>query len=182
MNTLEEFKQKTQAIIEKTRQELQGIRTNRPTASLVENIPVEYYGEKMALKQVASISIAPPREIVIQAWDKEAVLGIVKAINSSSLNLNANPDGNLIKIFLPELSMERREELVRHVKKETEKYKIEIRKERDEANKKAENAFVSKDINEDLKFKLKNDIQKETENANQKLENLLESKIREITE
>ncbi|MDP3725063.1 MAG: ribosome-recycling factor, partial [Nanoarchaeota archaeon] len=122
-----DFSQKTASIIQKLKEEIASIRANRPTPALVEDIKVEYYGEILPIKQVGAISIKPPREILIQAWDKEGAVAIAKGIETSSLGLTANADGITIRVFLPELSGERREELGKHVKKITEGYRIQIR-------------------------------------------------------
>lgn len=179
---MEEFKNKTKEVVEKMKKTLSSVRTGRPATALVENIQTDYYGQKTPVKQIASIGVVPPREITIQAWDKEAVSSIIKAIESSNLGLSANPDGNIIRIHLPELSHERREELSRYIKKEAENYRIETRHFRDEANKRIQKMFDSKEINEDEKFKLKENIQKETGKINSEIDKLLENKIKEINE
>ena len=121
------FKTRSAEIIEKLKNELSSIRASRPSPTLVENIEVEYYGQKMLVKQVGAISIKPPREIQIQAWDKEGAAAIIKSVEKSALGLTPNAEGNTVRIFLPELSGERREELSRHVKKITEGYRIHVR-------------------------------------------------------
>ena len=105
---------------------------------------------------------------------------MVKAIETSNLGLSAQADGNLIRIHLPELSSERREELVKHVKRLTEQYRIQLRHFRDEANKKIQKSFDGREINEDQKFKLKESVQEETDKINKEIDNLLNKKIAEI--
>lgn len=178
----EEFKQKSQQIIKKLKEQLASIRSNRPNSSLIEDIQVEYYGERMTIKQLASLSVTPPREINIQVWDKGAIMAIAKAIESSSLGLSVQADANTLRVHLPELSEERRNELIRYVKKETEQYKIDIRKARDEINKKIQKMHDDHEIGEDSKFKFKEEIQKETDKINSEIEKILENKIREINE
>lgn len=173
-----EFKHKANQTVQKLKEELASIRTNRPTPALVENIQVEYYDQKLPLQQVGSINVIPPREINIQVWDKSAVESVVKAIDTSPLNISASADGNNIRIHLPELSQERREELIKHIKKTTESYRIQVRTLRDEANKQIQKS----DEPEDQKFKQKNEIQKETDHTNKQIEELLEKKIKEISE
>lgn len=177
---IEEFKNKTHQVTETLNHELSGIRTSRPTPALVEDLKVEYYGQKMTIKQVGSISVEPPRTIVIQVWDKQAVAGVTKAIEASTMGLSASADGNVIKIHLPELSAERREEIIKHVKKIIENYRIQIRHLRDEANKEIQKMVDESDIAEDRKFKLKELIQKETDSVNDKIEEALKRKIDEI--
>ncbi len=179
---LEEFKMQSGHIVDTLKKEMSGIRTNRPTTALVENIKVDYYGQPLPLKQLGTVGITPPREIHIQVWDQSAVGSVVKAIEISSLGLTANTEGNVIRIYLPELSLERREELKKHVKRVAEDHRIKIRHLRDEINKKAQKAFDDHEINEDQKFKLKDEIQKQTNKVNEDIEKTIEAKIKEISE
>ncbi len=179
---MENFKTRTREILEKLKNELAGIRANRPTPALIEDLRAEYYGEMMPVKQMGAISIKPPREIQVQAWDKEGAAAIAKAIQSSSLGLTPNSDGNTIRVFLPELSAERREELGRHVRKIVEGYRIQIRAAREEANKEIDHRAKAGEITEDDKFKHKEGVQKETDKANEEVEEMLEKKLEEINQ
>ncbi|MEK7479114.1 MAG: ribosome recycling factor [Patescibacteria group bacterium] len=174
------FNQKTTSLIQTLKEELAPIRANRPTPALLEDVQAEYYGQMMPLKQMGAIHIKPPREIQIQAWDKEGVTAIVKAIQESSLGLTPMPDGNTIRVFLPELSAERREELSRHVKKITEGYRIQLRAAREEANKEIERMEKAGELTEDDKFRRKEDIQKQTDTTNEEMEAILQRKVKEI--
>src|SRR3989344_1181046 len=178
----DEFKSQTKGIVQKIKDELSSVRTNRPSAGMIENIKAECYGQSMLIKQLGSISILPPREIQIQAWDKEAAQSITQAIESSHTGFTANTEGNTIRVFLPELNKERREELTKHIKKMGEENRIQIRGARDEANKKVERQEKGGELNEDQKFRERNEIQKATEKANQEIEELIERKIKEISE
>jgi len=162
--------------------QLSSIRGNRPSPKLVEDITVEYYGQKMTVKQVGAISITSPREIQISVWDKNAVNIVAKAIESSNLNVSSSVDGNVIHINLPPLSQERREELIKIVKKEGESARIGIRSHRDEAVKESKNEFEAGKITEDDKFKSKEKIQEIIDKANEEIDKILEAKIREIEE
>ncbi|MEK7590260.1 MAG: ribosome recycling factor [Patescibacteria group bacterium] len=173
---IKDLEQKTKTIFDALRQEIVSIRTNRPTAKLVEDIKADYFGQQMSIKQLASISIVPPREIDISVWDKNALAPIVKAIESSNLGVTANTDGNLIRINLPPLTDERRKELIKLIKGIVEQSRIKIRAMRDEANKK------TKDAPEDQKFKLKEKIQDIVDKTNKEIEALLAAKIKEIEE
>ena len=132
---LEEFKTHAKTIVDALHKELGSFRTNRPTSALVEDLKVNYFDQLTPLKQLASINIIPPREINIQVWDKSAVNNVIKAIETSSLGLSASADGNAIRVHLPELSEERRGELIKFIKKMTEEYRIRLRHLRDETNK-----------------------------------------------
>lgn len=178
--TLEDFKKKKVSVLETFRKELQGVRTNRPNPAILEGLKVNYYGQPVPLKQVGATSVEPPRNIVVQVWDKEAIAGILKAIEASDLGVSASADGMIVRVSLPELSEERREELVRHVRKVAENYRIQIRHFRDEANKAIQKAEAEGDLDEDGKFKLKSKVQEETDGANEDIEKSVEAKLGEI--
>jgi len=177
-----DFEAKSKTAGDALKQELLGIRANRPTTKLVEDIKVDYYNQQMAIKQLASITIVPPREINITAWDKNAVTPIAKAIEASKSGLTANVEGNLIRINLPSLTEERKQELTKYVKSIVENSKIKIRAFRDEINKKIQQAADAKTITEDQKFKFKKQVQDSTDKANKEIETMLMSKIKEIGE
>ncbi|MCL4399901.1 ribosome recycling factor [Patescibacteria group bacterium] len=179
---IEEITKDGQEILGNLKRALSGVRTSRPNTALFEDIKVEYYGGLVPIKQLGTVGVHPPREIDIQVWDQSAIPSVVKAIESSSLNLSANVAGNSIKIFLPELSEERRNELIKYVKKMTEEHKIQVRHVRDEANKSLEKSFDEGEVTEDQKFKTKERIQKEVDKINGEIEKLLEAKIKEIEE
>lgn len=177
-----EFGSKTRAIADSLKQELLGIRPNRPTTKLVEDIRVDYYNQPLLIKQLASITIVPPREIDISVWDKNAVAPIAKAIEASKSGLTANVEGNLIRINLPPLTEERKQELTKYVKSVVETARIKIRAARDEVNKKIQQGVDAKTITEDQKFKFKKQIQDSTDKINKEIETLLLAKIKEISE
>lgn len=177
---LEEFKQKIQAVERSLKQELAGLRSNRPTSALVENLKVSYLEQNILVKQLGSISIVPPREINIQVWDQGLVSAVIKAVEASGMGLSVSADGNRIRIFLPELSGERRQELSKKAKQITEDHRIRIRHLRDEYNKKIQQSFDRHEISEDQKFKLKEEIQKAVDKINNEMEESLKIKIKEI--
>lgn len=182
MEILKELELKTGEVIKYFKSQLAGIRGGRPNSKLVEDVPVEYYGQKLTIKQMGSISILPPREIQISVWDKNAANAVLKAIKASDLNISANFEGNLIRMNLPPLSGERRQELIKIAGKEAEQTKIKIRALRDEVNKKIQKEFEEKRITEDDKFKIKEQIQKQIDKTNKEIEGILENKINEINE
>lgn len=177
-----EFIREANQIVQALKKELGGIRTNRPTTALIEDIKVNYYNQTLPVRQLGTIGITPPREIHIQVWDIDVVQALVKAIETSSIGLTANVEGNVIRIYLPELSKERREELAKHVKRIAEEHRIKLRHLRDEANKKVQKGFDDHTISEDQKFKLKEEIQKSTETINADIEKTVENKVKEINE
>ncbi len=179
---ISDFKTKLAAVLSDFKKELGGVRTNRPTPAILENIRVEYYGQKLPLNQVASIAVEPPRDIVVSVWDASAIPEVVKGIESGSLGLSAAPQGNIIRVHLPELSAERRAELTKLVGRIAEAHRIKVRHLRDEANKETEKLFKSGDLNEDMKFKSKEKIQEETEKTNKEIEAAINGKVEEIKE
>jgi ribosome recycling factor len=182
MDILKDLDLKIKESLKYLKNQLSGIRGSRPTSKLVEDIPVEYFGQKLAIKQLGSINILPSREIQISVWDKNAASAVLKAIESSNLNVGANLEANSIKINLPPLSGERRQELIKIAKKETEEIRIRIRGIRDETNKEINRRFEEKEITEDDKFKLKEKVQEKIDEINEEIEKILENKIKEIEE
>lgn len=173
---------KTKEIIEQSKQQLKSLRSNRPSPVMVEDILAEAYGQKMAIKQLGAISIVPPAQIQISVWDQSVAGAVAKAVESSNLKIAASVEGNLIRINLPPLSNERRQELVKTIKREVEDTRIKIRFARDEAMKKVGKDLENGDITEDEKFMLKDKIQEIVDKANQELESVMEKKIKEIEE
>lgn len=180
MEILEKFKKETILLIAGFRKEIVAVRGNRPSPVLVENLKVDYFGQSLSIKQLGSISINPPREIDINVWDKNAIPSVVKAIETAGLSVNF--EGKLIRINLPPLTGERRQELTKVVKKIGEGFKIQLRNHRDDANKEVTRSFEAKEINEDQKFKLKEEVQKNVDLVNQEIENILTNKTRELEE
>ncbi len=168
--------------LDKYREEIKAMRSNRPSVELVENIKVPAYGNEMPIIQLAALSVVPPREIDVRAWDKQMVGPIMKAIQDAKIGLSVSNEGDLIRTFLPTLTDERREELSKTIKKMTEGYRIQIRTKREEIIKKVKNAEDVKELNEDQVFKTKEKIQKTVDEANKQVEQLLEKKLEEIKE
>lgn len=183
METLiKDLEKNLKAALESLKVELSGVRTNRPNPKLVEDIKVDYMGQQLTVKQLGTISIIPPREINISLWDKAAIAPLMKAIETSGRGLTANSDGNVIRINLPTLTDERRQELIKLVKSMTEQVKIRVRSLRDDVNKKVESSFKAKTISEDQKYKGKEQIQKAVDKINAEIESVLSGKIKEISE
>lgn len=176
------FEQSARPAVEGLKSELAGIRTNRPNPRLVEDIRVDYLGQQLTVKQLGTITVVFPREVDISCWDKNAIAPVAKAIESAGRGLTANIDGNLIRINLPTLTDERRQELTRLAKSSVEQVKIKIRALRDVGNKKIEADFKAKAIGEDQKFKSKERVQKAVDKVNADIETLLAAKIKEINE
>lgn len=177
MNNSSSLESDIQRVVADLKRELTSVRTNRPSAGLVEDIRVNAYDQMTPLKHLSSVSIVLPREISIQVWDQGLVQSVAKAVESSSLGLSPQVQGNVVRVYLPELSEERRQEFVKHIKKLAEERRIQIRHLRDDARREVEH---DEEFTEDDKFSEKERIQKVVEKANKEIEDALESKIKEI--
>lgn len=170
------------ATLHKFREDLSGVRSGRPTTQLLENIQVEYAGSFLPIKQMGSLGVRPPRELDITVWDPGAVSAVMKAIENAKIGLSLQNEGNTIRAFLPPLSQERREELTKLIKKMAEEARIEVRGNRDDANKKIKAAEAGKELDEDEVFQAKEKIQKVVDEINKQIEALVEGKRKELQE
>lgn len=175
-----DFEGGLRAIADKLKEDLRMIRSNRPSVELLENIKVNVYDQWMTVQQLGSLSVQPPKDILITIWDKNAVGAIMKAIEDAKIGLSVSNDGNVIRASLPVLTDERKQELAKFVKKISENYRIQVRARRDEAMKKVKAAEESGEVNEDQEFKLKEKIQKQVDEANKKIEEIIEKKLAEL--
>jgi ribosome recycling factor len=162
--------------------ELSKIRTGRASTSLVEHIAVDYYGTQTPINQLATISTPEARTILIQPWDINAISGIEKAIMKSELGVNPANDGKVIRIAIPVLTEERRKDLVKHVHKLAEEYRVAVRQIRKDMNSKLKDAEKEKHVPEDAQKKNLNKIQEITDKSIQKINERLEKKEKEILE
>jgi len=173
-------------ILEEATQEFQKtiapFRSARPAPALVEDIKVMCYGKSSPLKNIASISISPPNIIMVEPWDESLVEAISKAITLSPLALTPNINGRQIKIFLPPLSKERKEELVKLIKEKKEEARVNVRKLREEVVQEIKHDFEKKEISEDEKFHLLEEAQKIINETNKSLDEIEERKIKEMQE
>jgi len=162
--------------------ELQKIRPSWASPSLVENIIVEYFGQKFQLKQLATLSSPNPREILIQPWDKSYLEPILKTISQSNLPSSPIVERDLIKISFPPLSEEFRKDLMRILSERVEQSKQTLRRWREEAWKEIQDGFREGKIREDDKYRGKDDLQKLIDEYNEKIEEMVERKKKEIME
>ncbi len=177
---MNEFKQKLEKIIMHLKQEITSLRTGRASPALVEDLEVEYYGTPTPLKALAAISISDARQLVIQPWDKNALQPIEKAIQSSSLGLSPVTDKDSIRLSIPQLTEERRKDLVKILGRNLEDAKITVRKEREEILKEIDRKEKAKEMSEDAKFREKAEVQKHVDEINKKIEEIGSAKEKEI--
>ena len=164
------------------KQELTRIRTGRASLSLLDGIKVEAYSSSMPLNQVATLTIPESRQIVIQPWDPQVMSSIEKAILKSELGLTPVNDGKVIRINIPQLTEERRKELVKIVKKIAEEYRVAVRNHRRDANDTLKKQKKNKEISEDEQFKLQDEAQKETDSYIAKIDEVAAEKENEVME
>ncbi len=173
---LKETEKDMKKSVEHFRGEIAGIRTGRASTALVEEIKVEYYGSKVPLKQLGTISVPEHNQILIQVWDANAVPAVEKAIREE-LNLNPNTQGNTVRVNLPPLTEERRKELARMVHKLAEESRIAVRNIRRDAKEMIEEL---EGISEDEKKRALERLQKITDRCIEEINRLLQAKEEEI--
>lgn len=177
---LKDSKEKMDKAVEVTHREFSAIRTGRASSSLVENIKVDYYDTSTPLKQLANISVPDPKMITIQPWDASSLDAIEKAILKSNVGLTPNNDGKVIRLNMPELTKERREELIKLIKKVAEDGKVSMRTVRRDANESLKKLEKNSDITEDDKYLYQDKIQKIIDEHTQKINELVEHKEEEL--
>ncbi|WP_053366196.1 ribosome recycling factor [Bacillus sp. FJAT-27245] len=175
-------KEKMAKAIQAYTRELASIRAGRASASLLDRITVDYYGAPTPVNQLAGISTPEARLLVIQPYDKSILNDIEKAILKSDLGLNPSNDGSLIRIAIPQLTEERRKELVKVVKKESEDAKVAIRNIRRDANDDLKKLEKNGEITEDDLRGYSDDIQKMTDDHINKIDQITKDKEKEIME
>lgn len=173
---------KMQKTIEVLRVDLASVRAGRASVSLLDKVMVEYYGTPTPVNQVASVTVPEPRMIVIQPWEKNLLKDIERAIMKSDLGLNPNSDGSVIRLNLPQLTEERRKELVKTVHKKAEDARVSIRNLRREANDSVKKPEKAKEITEDETKKANDDIQKMTDKFIKEVDTVMEHKEKEVME
>ena len=161
--TLRTIEEKMNKTVDGLKKELATFRTGRATPTIVEHIKVEYAGVPTPLNQIAGISAPEASLLVIQPWDKGSIRSIEKAILSSDLGLNPVSDGNILRISIPPLSEERRQELTKIVRRRVEERRIAIRNLRREAADELKELEKNKDISQDEHKRILNQLQKLTD-------------------
>lgn len=162
--------------------ELATVRAGRAHPALLDKIVVDYYGVPTPLNQLSNISAPEPRLLVVQPWDKSAMEAIEKAILKSDLGLTPNSDGNIIRIAIPQLTEERRKDLVKLVKRTAEETRVTVRNIRREANEDIKRKEKSGDISQDDSRHLQDEVQDITDRYIEEVNNILSAKEAEIME
>ncbi len=177
---LEQFSNKMEKSIESLREEYTTIRAGRANPHLLDKLRVDYYGQPSAIQAVANISVPEARVIQIQPWESKLIKEIEKAIINSDLGLNPSNDGKIIRLVFPELTEERRKELVKDVKKKAENTKVAIRNIRRDANELFKKQNKASEISEDEFKNLEDSVQKLTDRFITEIDKIMEDKSKEI--
>lgn len=171
-----------QEVVENYRSDLASIRAGRASTALLDNIYVEYYGTQTPINQVASLSVPEPKMILIQPWDVNVINAIEKAIQKSDLNLTPSSDGKVIRLILPELTSERRQELVKLAKNKAEETRVAVRNIRRESNDSLKKMEKDGDLSEDEHKRFENKVQELTDEYIEEVDDILAKKEKDITE
>jgi ribosome recycling factor len=179
---LKELEKRMKVSLEHFRKDLSKLRTGRASISLFEDIKVEYYGTLTPINQVATLSIPDPTLLSVQPWDPSLLETIDKAIRSADLGLNPINDGKILKVPIPPLDEERRQEMARRIKKMLEEEKTALRNMRRESKDQIEQLEKDKKITEDDKFNGLEQLQKIMDEYTKKTEEMAAAKEKEILE
>lgn len=177
---LNNLKSRMEKSLHALKEELGTIRTGRANASLLDHVHVSYYGSEMAINQVAGISIPEPRMLVISPWEKGMLKEIEKAILQSDLGLNPSNDGEVIRLTLPELTEERRRELVKQARQHGEQAKVAVRNIRRDANDDVKKQLKEKEISEDESKRLQDQVQEITDRFISEIDQVVDHKEKDI--
>ena len=166
--------------LEVLRKELQGLRTGRASASLLEPVMVQAYGSEMPITQVGTINVPEPRMLTVQVWDRGLVKAVEKAIRNSNLGLNPAVDGQLLRVPLPELTQERRNELVKVAHKYAEQARVAVRNVRRDGMDQLKRLEKDGDISQDEHKHFADEVQKLTDRHIEAVNQLLAQKEQDI--
>jgi len=180
MSIIDDNKEEFNKAIEFLKHDISSLRTGRATPALVEDLTIEAYGMKQPLKALATITVQDARTIAIDPWDKSVMMAVESGIRASQLGINPVNNGKSILIPLPELTQERRQDLIKVLHQKLEGAKIAVRKIREEVKGLVEMMEKDKEISEDEKFKYLDDLEKMVKEYNDRIREVGEEKEREI--
>lgn len=180
--TFKDGKERMEKSVSVYREELAAIRAGRANPMLLDRIDVDYYGVQTPLKQVSNVSAPEPRMILIQPWDASIIPSIEKAILASDLGLNPTNDGKVVRLAIPQLTEERRKDLIKVVAKTTEESKVNIRNIRRDLMEQIKALEKEKEISEDERRDAEEEAQKLTDDFIKKIDAISNDKQRELME
>lgn len=174
------FESKMQKSLDALREDYVGIRAGRANPHVLDKIRVDYYGQPSNLQSVANVSVPEARVIQIQPWESKLIKDIEKAILASDIGLTPSNDGKVIRLVFPELTEERRKDLVKDVKKKAENAKVAIRNIRRDANDAIKKASKANEISEDEQKQIEDEVQKVTDKFITDIDKAMEDKSKEV--
>jgi ribosome recycling factor len=166
--------------LEHAKTEIAGIRTGRASASMIEDVMLEYMGSRLRVREVATITVPEPRVIFVQPWDKSAIAAIEKAIREAGSGFSPVSDSNGVRVSIPSLTEERRKEMVKLLGQKVEEARIKSRQIREDILKKVQQAVKDKTAREDDGHKAKDELQKIIDDFNKKLDDMASKKEQEL--
>ncbi len=179
-DVLNQKKPSFEGVLDFYKNDISTIRTGRANPALVEDVIVDVYGQKMHIKELATITTPEPRSILIQPWDKGVLEAISGAIRKSDIGLSPIVDGQSVRLNIPALTEERRKEFIKLLKQKSEESRVKIRRVREEIWDKVQTMEKNHEIREDDKFKAREDLQKIIDDYNKKIEELESKKEKEL--
>ncbi len=177
---VKEYSDKMQKTIDHLQQEYAAVRAGRANPHVLDKIKVDYYGTPTPIQQVGNVSVPDPRIIQIQPWEKGILKDIEKAIQASDIGINPTNDGTCIRLVFPELSEERRKDLVKDIKKKGEDAKVAVRNIRRDGNDAFKKLSKSEDISEDEVKDLEDELQKTTDKFIKEIDSMIDTKSKDI--
>jgi ribosome recycling factor len=179
-DVVSDLKQRIAKTLDDLRRDLAKVRTGRANPALLEGVRVDYYGTPSPLQNVANVTVADPRLIVVKPWEKSMISVIEKAINAAGLGVNAMSDAELVRVPIPPLTEERRKEFVKVVKHKGEEHKIAIRNERRDAKELIEESVKEGDLTEDEGKKAQEKVQAEVDGGIKKVDEIIANKEKDL--
>jgi ribosome recycling factor len=177
---LEDLKKEMEKTTNAFRRELARTRTGRASTALLEGLQAEYYGAKTPLIQLATLSAPEPRLLIVQPFDRTALVAIEKAIQQSDLGLNPMSDGKILRIPIPELTAERRREIVRHLHKVSEDFRVSVRAHRHDALELLKEMLKEKELTEDESRRVREKVEAVTKETLERVDKILKAKEEEV--
>ncbi len=181
MDLMTPMKHQMDEVIEHARGDFATIHTGRASASLVDTLPVQYYGNTTPLKQMASITVPEATSIVIMPWDKQSIGDIEQAIRTSDLGLSPVNEGTQIRLNLPPLTEERRQQLVKSINQKAEAAKVALRTIRKDVWEDVQNKVKAGELTEDDRYRYEADLNKQIDIYNKQIDDVTAAKEKELT-
>lgn len=182
MLSVNEARTHMEKAVEAMRREFTSVRTGKATPALLDTVRVDAYGSKMPINQVGTVSAPEPRLLIVQPWDKGLLKAIETGITNADLGLNPSNDGNIIRVPIPQLTEERRKDMVKLLHKLAEEGRVAIRHARQEANKELKKKQGDHELSEDDAHRQMEQVQKLTDEYIAKIDQLLKAKEQEVME